>query len=100
MPPTLNKIHECQIIRKIFSNHENANKAMDAFKEWKIPAQDIGMAIRFDDEQINDCDYQERHDTAQRWLTDWAHFRTSQSRPTVMPLRLSYRSASVSKFTQ
>jgi len=85
MPPTLNKTHECQIIRKIISNCENADKVIEAFKEFIIPPQDIGEIVRFDDEQIKDREYQECHDTARRWLADWANLGASQTRQMVMP---------------
>jgi hypothetical protein len=71
MPPTLNKTHECQIIRKIISNCENADKVIEAFKDLKIPPQDIGEIARFDDEQI--------------WQAGWANLRASQTRQMVVP---------------
>jgi hypothetical protein len=86
VPPTLDKMYECQVIRKIISNCESSDKAIEAFKNWKSPPQDVGVVVRFDDEQIKDRDYHECHDTAQRWLASGALFRTSQIRQKVMPL--------------
>ena len=77
VPPTLNKTHECQIIRKIFCIRENADKAIEAFMNWEISPLDVGVVVRFDDEQIKGRDHQECHDAARRWLDDWAHSKHS-----------------------
>ena len=79
-------MHECQIIRKIISDCESSDRAVEAFKNWQIPTQDIGVAVHFDDDQIKDRDYQECHDTTLRWLSDWTHFKPSQTRQMVTPL--------------
>ena len=84
--PTLNKTHECQIIRKIFSNRENTDKAIEAFKDWNVPPQDARAVLRFEDDQIIGRDYQECHDSAQRWLADWANIIKYQPRQMVVPL--------------
>jgi hypothetical protein len=91
MPPTLNKTHECQIMRKIFSSCENTDKAIEAFKNLKIHPQDIEAVVRFDDKQTRDRDreYRECHDTAQRWLDGWANLEAFQTRRMMMPLLCS-----------
>jgi len=86
VPPTLNKTHECKIIRKIFSSNESADQAIEAFKNWEIPPQDLAVVVRFDEEEIKDRDHQECHRIDRRWLASWDYFRKSQIRPKATPL--------------
>ena len=44
---------------------------------WEISPLDVGVVVRFDDEQIKGRDHQECHDAARRWLDDWAHSKHS-----------------------
>jgi hypothetical protein len=54
MPKTIDKTYEGQIIGGIFSNEENAEKAMEAFEELDISPDDIEIIVQLEGEQVED----------------------------------------------
>ncbi len=54
MPQTIDKTLQGQIIGGTFSNHENADKAVDAFLKMGIPPNDIQVIVQLNDEQTED----------------------------------------------
>jgi hypothetical protein len=54
MPKTIDKTYEGQIIGGIFSNEENAEKAMEAFEELDISSDDIEIFVQLEGDQAED----------------------------------------------
>jgi len=54
MPKTIDKTDEGQIIGGIFTNEENAEKAVEAFEEMDISPDDIEVIIQFEGNQAED----------------------------------------------
>jgi len=73
MSPTVNTL-QCQLIGKIFSNRDSTDEAIAAFRNLKIPPEDLAAIERFDDGE-----YQECRDAARRWLALWANRGASQT---------------------
>jgi len=46
MPETINKVDDRQIIGGVFSNRENADKAISEFRESEVPEQDIQVVVQ------------------------------------------------------
>jgi hypothetical protein len=55
MPQTIDKTFHGQIIGGIFSNHEDADKAVDAFEELDISPENIQIVIQLDDKQVDEA---------------------------------------------
>jgi hypothetical protein len=54
MPKTIDKTSEGQIIGGIFSNEDNAEKAVEAFEELDISTDDIEVIVQLDDDDAVD----------------------------------------------
>ena len=54
MPKTIEETYEGQIIGGIFSNEENAEKAMEAFEELDISPDDIEIIVQLEGDQNED----------------------------------------------
>jgi len=54
MPKTIDNADEGQIIGGIFSNEDNAEKAMEAFEELDISSDDIEMIVQLEGGQAED----------------------------------------------
>ena len=54
MPQTIDKTFSGQIIGGIFSNEENAEKAVEAFEELEISSDDIEVIVQLEGEQPED----------------------------------------------
>jgi hypothetical protein len=48
MPQTINKTADLQIIAGVFSDRENADKAIEAFQKAGVPAQNIQFVVQLD----------------------------------------------------
>jgi hypothetical protein len=55
MPETLSNNNNSQIIGGTFSNRENADKAVQAFRELGIPEQNIQVVVQLNDRQANEA---------------------------------------------
>jgi hypothetical protein len=55
MPQTTNKTHQGQIIGGIFSNRENADKAVKALEDLDICSENIQVIIQLDEKQAKDA---------------------------------------------
>ena len=53
MPETISSDSNTQIIGGTFSNRENADKAVQAFRELGVPEQNIQVVVQLDDRQAN-----------------------------------------------
>ena len=56
MPQTITETYEGQIIAGIFSNRENAGRAVLAFRELNIPEKNIRQVVHSDEKQAGDGD--------------------------------------------
>jgi hypothetical protein len=54
MPKTIDKTYEGQIIGGIFSNEDNAEKAVEAFEELDISPDDIEIIVQLENDQAKD----------------------------------------------
>jgi hypothetical protein len=54
MPKTIDKTSKGQIIGGIFSNEDNAEKAVEAFEEMDISADQIEVIVQLDDDEASD----------------------------------------------
>jgi hypothetical protein len=54
MPKTIDETYEGQIIGGIFSNEDNAEKAVEAFEELNISSDDIEVIVQLEGEQAAD----------------------------------------------
>jgi hypothetical protein len=54
MPETINTTSLGQIIGGIFSNRENADKAVEAFRNINISSEDIQIVVKLNDEEAED----------------------------------------------
>jgi hypothetical protein len=54
MPQTIDKTFQGQIIGGIFSNRENADKAVKAFEKLDISSENIQIVVQLDGKQIED----------------------------------------------
>ena len=54
MPQTIDKTCNGQIIGGIFSNRENADKAVDAFEDLNITSDNIQMVVKLNDKESKD----------------------------------------------
>jgi hypothetical protein len=54
MPETINTTNLGQIIGGIFSNRENADKAVEAFRNLNISSEDIQIVVKLNDEEAED----------------------------------------------
>ena len=55
MSQTINKTHQGQIIGGIFSNRENADKAVKAFEDLNICSENIQVVVQLDEKQAKDA---------------------------------------------
>lgn len=55
MPKTISKTDNHQIIGGLFSDRNNANKAVQAFRDLGIPEQDIQVVVMLDNQQAKDA---------------------------------------------
>jgi hypothetical protein len=92
MSPTVNKTLKCQIIGKIFSDGKTTSKAIAAFRDLKIPPEDLAEIVRFDDVQTDEGEYQKFHDAIRTWLALWANRGASQNQPEIMASAQNARS--------
>ncbi len=54
MPKTVDKTPKGQIIGGIFSNEDNAEKAVEAFEEMDISVDQIEVIVQLDDDEAAD----------------------------------------------
>jgi hypothetical protein len=54
MPKTIDKTFNGQIIGGIFSNEDNADKAVEAFEDLDISSDNIEVIVQLDDDQAED----------------------------------------------
>jgi len=57
MPKTINKMGNRQIIAGIFSKRENADQAINAFRKWGVPEQDIQIVVQLNPDDPEDIYY-------------------------------------------
>jgi len=55
MPKTINKLDNRQIIGGLFSDRENADNAIQKFRELGIPDSDIQVVVMLDGKQAKDA---------------------------------------------
>jgi hypothetical protein len=55
MPKTMSKIEDRQIIGGVFSNRNNANKAVEALLDLGVPEQDIQVVVMLNDKQAKEA---------------------------------------------
>jgi hypothetical protein len=55
MPETISKNNDTQIIGGTFSNRQNADDAIEAFRELGIPEQNIQVVVQLDERQAADA---------------------------------------------
>jgi hypothetical protein len=55
MPETISKIDHRQIIGGAFSSRENADKAIQAFREFGVSEQNIQVVVQLNDQQAQDA---------------------------------------------
>jgi hypothetical protein len=55
MPETISTNNNTQIIGGTFSNRDNADKAVQAFRELGIPEQNIQVVVQLNDKQANEA---------------------------------------------
>ncbi len=55
MPETISKNNTTQIIGGTFSNRENADRAIQAFRELGIPEQNLQVVVQLDEKQADEA---------------------------------------------
>jgi hypothetical protein len=50
----MSRVDNRQIIGGVFSKRENADKAIDAFRQWGVPEQDIQVVVQLDPDEAGD----------------------------------------------